>query len=49
MTAHSVLVFLLRLGGTMTLLAFPMMLLPDESMAAIHRVSGSGAPAGAHV
>jgi hypothetical protein len=42
MTARSLLVFLLRLGGTMTLLAFPMMLLPDESMAAIHRWLGMG-------
>lgn len=42
MTARSLLVFLLRLGGTMTLLAFPMMLLPDESMAAIHRSLGMG-------
>jgi hypothetical protein len=42
MTARFLLVFLLRLGGTMTLLAFPMMLLPDESMAAIHRWLGMG-------
>lgn len=42
MTAHSVLVFLLRLGGTMTVLAFPTMLLPHESMAAIHRWLGMG-------
>ncbi len=42
MNAHSVLVFLLRLGGTMTLLAFPAMLLPDESMAAVHRWLGMG-------
>lgn len=42
MTAHSLLVFLLRLGGTVTILAFPTMLLPNEWMAAVHRWIGMG-------
>jgi hypothetical protein len=42
MTAQSLLVFLLRLGGTMTVLAFPTMLLPHDWMAATHRWLGMG-------
>jgi hypothetical protein len=42
MTARSLLVFLLRLGGTMTVLAFPAMLLPPDWMAATHRWLGMG-------
>jgi hypothetical protein len=40
--AHAILVFLLRLGGTMTVLAFPTMLLPPDWMAATHRWLGMG-------
>ena len=41
-TRAQLMVFLLRLGGVMTFAAFPTMLLPVDSMDAVHRWLGMG-------